>query len=102
MLTEHLNTIQKETLTSVCALLNRVSRKEIDFRLFQSGKMCKQFGSSEVNASLGNKLLFLWTTVLMTGEESNGPAQRGINRGPGKTQTSADSRSFSFSSLTAF
>lgn len=100
-LTEHLDRIQNKTLTYGCALLNRVSREEIDFRLYQSGKMCKQFGQGGVNASLGNKLLFLWTTVLMTGEESNGPAQRGINRGPGKTQTSADSRSFSFSSLTA-
>ena len=77
MLTEHLDRIQNWTLTYGCALPDRVSREEIDFRLYQSGKRCKQFGDGGVNASLGNKLLFLWTTVLMTGEESNGPAQRG-------------------------
>lgn len=63
--------------------------------------MCKQLGDGEVNASLGNNLLFLWTGVLMSGEKSNGQAQWGISRGPGKTQTSADSNVFLFSSLTA-
>lgn len=57
--------------------------------------MCKQFGDSGVNASLGNKLLFLWTTVLMTGEESNGPAQRN-QQGPGKTQTLLTPEAFIF------
>ena len=61
--------------------------------------MCKQFGDGEVNASLENNLLFLWTGVLMSGEKSNGQAQWGISSGPGKTQTLLTPISFNFLQL---